>query len=171
MTANGSSDPDRVRAEIEKTRADLGANVQALAAKADVKARATEVRGRVEQDMTERTQAVRAKAAGTLNETRAKTSASLGGIARSVQDRGRTFGLGRTRRTKATVGEISGNARHQTGPDGGRTRSGAVGAVRSAIRRRPAIVVAGLAAAAAVAVGVAGRQFRLGPGLTIRRRC
>jgi hypothetical protein len=175
MTANGSSDPDRVRAEIEQTRADLGATVQALAAKTDVAGRtadrATEVGSRVEQDMTARTQAMRAKATGAVNETRAKTSASLGSMARSVQDRGRRLGLGRARRTKATIGEISGNARHQKGPAAGRTRAGAVGAVRSAIQRRPAVVAAGLAAAAALAVSVVGRQFRLGPGLTIRRRC
>lgn len=36
------SDPDALRAEIERTRAQLGETVEALAAKADVKARAQE---------------------------------------------------------------------------------------------------------------------------------
>lgn len=34
-----ASDPDRTGEDVEKTRAELGATVQALAAKTDVKAR------------------------------------------------------------------------------------------------------------------------------------
>ncbi|GAA3453378.1 DUF3618 domain-containing protein [Dactylosporangium matsuzakiense] len=41
MTANRRlNDPDALRAEIARTRAELGATVEALAAKADVKGRA-----------------------------------------------------------------------------------------------------------------------------------
>jgi anti-sigma-K factor RskA len=39
MTSAGHRDPDQLRTEIERTRADLGRTVAALAAKADVKAR------------------------------------------------------------------------------------------------------------------------------------
>jgi ElaB/YqjD/DUF883 family membrane-anchored ribosome-binding protein len=39
---NGKQDPAALRAEIQQTRADLGETVQALAAKADVKARLKE---------------------------------------------------------------------------------------------------------------------------------
>lgn len=48
MTQTGSADttattgPDEIRAEIEQTREELGHTVEALAAKADVKARAQE---------------------------------------------------------------------------------------------------------------------------------
>ncbi|GAA4685882.1 DUF3618 domain-containing protein [Phytohabitans rumicis] len=38
-TVNGKVDTQALRAEIQRTRADLGETVQALAAKADVKAR------------------------------------------------------------------------------------------------------------------------------------
>ncbi|WP_200213813.1 DUF3618 domain-containing protein [Micromonospora coerulea] len=176
MTANGSSDPDRVRADIQKSRDDLGATVQALAAKTDVKARsqdrATEVKSRIEQEMKGRTQETRARAAGALQGVRARTGASLGGVARSVRQRGMALGLGTTRRAPAIIGTISGNAPHQDGSIAGRARPRAVAAVRSTIRRRPAIVLATAAAVAAVAVGaVVGRQVRLGPGFAIRRRC
>ncbi|MFC4020800.1 DUF3618 domain-containing protein [Micromonospora sp. GCM10011542] len=168
---NWSSDPDRVRTDIERTRADLSDTVQALANKADMGAeRVTELPNRVGQDVTQRAQTMQERAAGALSDVRTRTSAGLGGVARSVQQRGRALGRGGTRRPKAAIGEISGNARHQDGSALG-SRSGAVGAVRSAIRRRPAIV-AGAAAAAAVAVAaLVGRQFRLGPGFAIRRRC
>ncbi|MEV4465475.1 DUF3618 domain-containing protein [Micromonospora echinofusca] len=50
MTPSVSSDPDRTRAGIEATRAELGATVQALAARTNVRARgrdrAREIRGR-----------------------------------------------------------------------------------------------------------------------------
>nr|WP_173167034.1 DUF3618 domain-containing protein [Phytohabitans suffuscus] len=39
MSTNGKVDTEALRAEIRQTRADLGETVQALAAKADVKAR------------------------------------------------------------------------------------------------------------------------------------
>jgi ElaB/YqjD/DUF883 family membrane-anchored ribosome-binding protein len=39
MTGNGAGDREALRAEIQRTRAELGETVEALAAKADVKAR------------------------------------------------------------------------------------------------------------------------------------
>jgi ElaB/YqjD/DUF883 family membrane-anchored ribosome-binding protein len=44
-TADTPADPQQLRAEIERTRADLGETVQELAAKADVKARAKQAVG------------------------------------------------------------------------------------------------------------------------------
>ena len=41
-TAEGSSDPDQLRAEIDATREELGDTVEALAEKADVKTRVHE---------------------------------------------------------------------------------------------------------------------------------
>jgi ElaB/YqjD/DUF883 family membrane-anchored ribosome-binding protein len=50
---NGSGDPEALRADIRRTREELGETVQALAAKADVKARvkesAAQTRERVRQ--------------------------------------------------------------------------------------------------------------------------
>ncbi|HEY0696409.1 MAG TPA: DUF3618 domain-containing protein [Micromonospora sp.] len=54
---NGASDPEALREEIQRTRAELGETVQALAARADVKARvrqsAEETRARVRQSAEE----------------------------------------------------------------------------------------------------------------------
>ena len=51
--SNGSGNPEALRAEIRQTRADLGETMQALAAKADVKARlkgsAAQTRNRVRE--------------------------------------------------------------------------------------------------------------------------
>ena len=44
-SSNTPTDPQQLRAEIEKTRAELGETVQELAAKADVKARAKQAAG------------------------------------------------------------------------------------------------------------------------------
>jgi hypothetical protein len=61
------TDPDELRAEIARTRADLGATAQALAAKADVKARAKEAAA----DRAGRAKEAAAEAAG-----RAKVAAA-----------------------------------------------------------------------------------------------
>jgi hypothetical protein len=65
--AGAPDDPEELREQIEQTRAELGDTVEALAAKADVKARAkgkvTEVAGRARQTATERTHAVQRTAA------------------------------------------------------------------------------------------------------------
>ncbi|MDG4788334.1 DUF3618 domain-containing protein [Micromonospora sp. WMMD1102] len=61
--SNGSGDPEVLRAEIRQTRAELGATVQALAARADVKARlkesAVQTRDRVKQRAGQTTATVR----------------------------------------------------------------------------------------------------------------
>jgi hypothetical protein len=48
------TEPEALRAEIARTRMDLGETVSALAAKVDVKARAQERVGRLRGDVTER---------------------------------------------------------------------------------------------------------------------
>ncbi|MEV0394836.1 DUF3618 domain-containing protein [Polymorphospora rubra] len=54
MTAgNGSGDVQALRAEIQQTRAELGETVQALAAKADVKARLRESADQTKQKVRE----------------------------------------------------------------------------------------------------------------------
>jgi len=47
-----TSEPQELRDEIEQTRADLGETVEALAAKADVKARAKDAVDQVKADVT-----------------------------------------------------------------------------------------------------------------------
>ncbi|MBF9129071.1 DUF3618 domain-containing protein [Plantactinospora sp. S1510] len=61
--SNGSGNPEALRAEIRQTRAELGETVQALAAKADVKARikgsAAQTRDRVRERAGQTTATVR----------------------------------------------------------------------------------------------------------------
>ncbi|MGI5149066.1 DUF3618 domain-containing protein [Plantactinospora sp. CA-294935] len=61
--SNGFGNPEALRAEIRQTRAELGETVQALAAKADVKARikgsAAQTRDRVKQRAGQTTANVR----------------------------------------------------------------------------------------------------------------
>jgi ElaB/YqjD/DUF883 family membrane-anchored ribosome-binding protein len=65
-SGNGSGDTEALRAEIEQTRAALGDTVQALAAKADVKARvresAAQTRAKVRQRAAETTAQLREQA-------------------------------------------------------------------------------------------------------------
>ncbi|MEE6261972.1 DUF3618 domain-containing protein [Plantactinospora sonchi] len=61
--SNGTGNPEALRAEIRQTRAELGQTVQALAAKADVKARikgsAAQTRERMRQRAGQTTATVR----------------------------------------------------------------------------------------------------------------
>jgi len=68
--AASSGDPDRIRADIEQTRAELGDSVDALAAKADVKARAKDTAEAAKD---------RAKAAAEAAKDRAKAAAEAAG--------------------------------------------------------------------------------------------
>lgn len=72
-SAGGKPDVDALRAEIRQTRAELGATVQALAAKADVKARARES----VQQTTQRVRAQAVQATETARERSAPVVARL----------------------------------------------------------------------------------------------
>ncbi|ASW54587.1 DUF3618 domain-containing protein [Plantactinospora sp. KBS50] len=71
---NGKQDPEALREEIKRTRSDLGETVQALAAKADVKARlkesAAQTTARVRQQAAQRTDRVREQAGQTAEAVR-----------------------------------------------------------------------------------------------------
>jgi hypothetical protein len=73
-SGNGSGDAEALRAEIAQTRAALGDTVQALAAKADVKARvresAAETRARVRQRAAQTTAQLREQATHASAEAR-----------------------------------------------------------------------------------------------------
>jgi ElaB/YqjD/DUF883 family membrane-anchored ribosome-binding protein len=76
--SNGHQPPadlTELRHEIEQTRADLGATVEALAAKADVKARAHEA---VED--------VKIRAHEAVADVKARAGSSMGRLARSVRE-------------------------------------------------------------------------------------
>jgi cobalamin biosynthesis Mg chelatase CobN len=72
-SSGGKPDVEALRAEIKQTRADLGETVQALAAKADVKARAKE---QVEQTK----QKVKAQAAEATERVREAAAAASGRV-------------------------------------------------------------------------------------------
>jgi hypothetical protein len=73
---NGGGDTEALRREIARTRAELGETVQALAAKADVKARAREQVEQTKDRVRERV----AQFAGTARSS-ARTSAHDAGVA------------------------------------------------------------------------------------------
>lgn len=66
MSANGhrhaAKEPEVLRAEIERTRVELGETVSALAAKVDVKARAQEYRGQLGARVRQTADEVRGRA-------------------------------------------------------------------------------------------------------------
>jgi MYXO-CTERM domain-containing protein len=61
-----SSDPDELREQIEETRAELGKTVEALAAKADVKARVKNKVSTGKEQVTEKMSGVSPAKAGSL---------------------------------------------------------------------------------------------------------
>jgi hypothetical protein len=79
----GPVDPETLRAEIRRTRAELGETVQALAAKADVKARARESVSQARQRVRERAEhavdVVRGQAGSPPGPVRA-TAYDVGGL-------------------------------------------------------------------------------------------
>jgi Tfp pilus assembly protein FimV len=81
-TAPAKPDVETLRAEIKQTRADLGETVQALAAKADVKARAKE---QVEQTK-QRVKAQAAEATGKVREAAVQAGERVRAAAGSVSD-------------------------------------------------------------------------------------
>lgn len=58
----GTRDPEEIRRDIEATRQDLGDTVEALAAKADVKARARERMGQTKTSVAQKAGQLRSKA-------------------------------------------------------------------------------------------------------------
>ena len=90
--ANGKPDVEALRAEIKQTRTELGETVQALAAKADVKARAKEQVEQTKQKV--RAQAVEAtgwplRVADGLRKTDAPTDDELSAL-RALRTKGET---------------------------------------------------------------------------------
>jgi cobalamin biosynthesis Mg chelatase CobN len=73
-SSGGKLDVEALRAEIKRTRADLGETVQALAAKADVKARAKEqveqTKQKVKAQATEATEKIREAAVAASDRVR-----------------------------------------------------------------------------------------------------
>ncbi|MET8358340.1 DUF3618 domain-containing protein [Micromonospora sp. NPDC005171] len=67
MTGNGTGDTEALREEIRRTRVELGETMEALAAKADVKARlkesAEQAKGRMREQAAQTVARVRGKAA------------------------------------------------------------------------------------------------------------
>jgi cobalamin biosynthesis Mg chelatase CobN len=133
-TKNGSSggkpDVRALRAEIAKTRADLGETVQALAAKADVKARAKE---QVEQ-------------------TKAKVKAQAAGAGEKVRD----AALIATDRVRHVAAQASASARGAAADAGGKAQGATYQVRRNPIPL--AAVLAGVVAVVGVILIVRGRR-------------
>jgi len=97
--SGGNPDVDALREEIKQTRADLGETVQALAAKADVKARAKDeleqTKVRVKEnvaDATAKTKEAVATAADRVRGVAASATASAKGAVAQAGDKARETG-------------------------------------------------------------------------------
>ncbi|MFJ4713816.1 DUF3618 domain-containing protein [Streptomyces sp. NPDC088785] len=77
------TDPDELREQVERTRAELGDTVEALAAKADVKARAKDRAVQVKEQATVKADALRTQTTATVGALRTRVS----GLAQQAQDR------------------------------------------------------------------------------------
>lgn len=73
-----SDDPEQLRLEIERTREQLGETVEALVAKADVKARARERAELLSQRLKGTTAQVKEQAAARTSQARAQATARAG---------------------------------------------------------------------------------------------
>ncbi|MCO1599634.1 DUF3618 domain-containing protein [Micromonospora sp. RHAY321] len=81
MTGNGSGDTEALREEIRRTRVELGETMEALAAKADVKARLKESAGQAKER-------VREQAAQTVARVRGQAAARAGAARAQAQEKG-----------------------------------------------------------------------------------
>jgi cobalamin biosynthesis Mg chelatase CobN len=134
---------DELRAEIARTRSDLGDTAAALAAKTDVKARAKESAART---------ADRAKASAARTADRAKTSAS------HTADRAKTSASHTADRATEKAGELRERAADEVATTRRQLDDGDV----AGIARRPApiIVIGAVAAAVAALAAVLIRRAR-----------
>ncbi|HEX8347734.1 MAG TPA: DUF3618 domain-containing protein [Actinoplanes sp.] len=121
---DGKPDVEALREDIAQTRADLGETVQALAAKADVKARAKDsveqTKQRVKAQAMHATDRVRATAAQTTEKvkaTAAQTTDKVKATAAQTTDKVRSSG-GHSSGDKATVVPVGGSAVPAYGVDG-----------------------------------------------------
>ena len=92
ISGNGSGDSEALRAEIRQTRAELGETVQALAARADVKARlkesAAQTRHRLREQAAQTGYRLRGQAAHTAGLARAQAGRTAMSARSSAHDLG-----------------------------------------------------------------------------------
>ncbi|MFI6780438.1 DUF3618 domain-containing protein [Micromonospora sp. NPDC050276] len=81
MTGNGTGDTEALREEIRRTRVELGETMEALAAKADVKARLKESAGQAKERMRE-------QAAQTVARVRGQAARGAGMARAQAYDKG-----------------------------------------------------------------------------------
>jgi cobalamin biosynthesis Mg chelatase CobN len=149
-SGSGKPDLDALRAEIVQTRAELGETVQALAAKADVKARAKE---QVEQTKA-KVKAQAAEATGKVRDAAYLATGRVRSAATQATDRARGAAVQATDRARGTAAQVTEKARESGALDKAQV-------AREQVRTNPipfAAVVAGLAAVVGVILIVRGRR-------------
>jgi uncharacterized protein DUF3618 len=126
--------PDELMAEIERTRAELGDTVDALAAKADVKARAQQRAAEVSGQLKDR-----------VDEVKAGLTSRAGHTRQAVTERGKTV-LGASQPTAQRAGQRAaqaGTSAWQAAPEP--VQRGARRVARTVDEHRiPAIAIAGV---------------------------
>lgn len=86
MTSNGTGDPDALREEIRRTRAELGETVEALAAKADVKARLKDSADQAKERLREQAAQARERMRGQAAQTGDRMREQAGSLRSSAYD-------------------------------------------------------------------------------------
>lgn len=88
MTRNGTGDTEALREEIRRTRMELGETMEALAAKADVKARLREQAEQTRERVREQAGQARQRAADTMAKVRGQASRTAGAARTQAYGRG-----------------------------------------------------------------------------------
>lgn len=136
--------PDELVAEIERTRAELGDTVEALAAKADVKARAQQRAAEVSGQLKGRMDEVKAGLTGRAGQLKGELTGKAGQTRQAVTDGGKTV-LGASQPAVQRLGQRAaqtGTSAWQAAPDP--VQQGARRVARTVDQHRvPAIAIAG----------------------------
>jgi Protein of unknown function (DUF3618) len=138
--------PDELMAEIERTRAELGDTVDALAAKADVKARAQQRAAEVSGQLKGRVDEVKAGLTSRAGQLKGELAGKAGQTRQAVTERGKTV-LGPSQPTAQRARQRAaqaGTSAWQAAPEP--VQKGARRVARTVDEHRiPAIAVAGAA--------------------------
>ena len=136
--------PDELMAEIERTRAELGDTVDALAAKADVKARAQQRAAEVSGQLKGRVDEVKAGLTGRAGQLKGELAGKAGQTRQAVTERGKTV-LGASQPTAQRARQRAaqaGTSAWQAAPEP--VQKGARRVARTVDEHRiPAIAIAG----------------------------
>ncbi|MEA2151505.1 MAG: hypothetical protein QOD69_3335 [Solirubrobacteraceae bacterium] len=149
-----ADEPDTLaaaRAEVERTREELGNTVEALAYKADVKARAHDKVDEVKAHAAEKVHEVKAQAVDAAEQVKAKAEATVGQVKAKAEET--------AAEVKARAEDTAGEAKAKAEGDAGPVKRSAGQAV-ARVRQLPPAKLAGVAVAGLVLLVLVRRRRR-----------